>query len=118
MARDRLSSAEFGLAVFVCLALLGFGVGVLFAEDFDSSTDRLIFGFLVVGGGVLVGLGLLVFRRPWLSAGLVSIGAVAGALGIFWTILMPLLALALVVLSILRARRAGVAKRVTSDIPG
>jgi hypothetical protein len=103
---QRLSTATFALAVFVCLALLGFGIGVLFAEDFDSGSDRLIFGVLVVGGGVLVGLGLLAFRQPWLSAGLLSIGALAGALGIFWTILMPLLAVALLVMSVLRARRA------------
>ena len=91
---------------------------MLFAEDFDSSRDRLIFGSLVVGGGVLVGLGLLAFRQPWVSAGLVSIGAVAGALGIFWTILMPLLAIALVVMSVLRAPRAGEAERLSPQTPG
>ena len=118
MPRDRLSRATFGLALFICLALLGFGIGVLLAEDFDSGRDQLIFGLLVVGGGVFVALGLVVFRQPWPSTGrLVSVGAVAGALGIFWTVLMPVLALALAVMSILRARGVGEADRGSLQLP-
>ena len=59
------------------------------------------------GSGILVFLGLRMSRRsPWLGATLISVGAVAGALPIFWTILALVVAVALVVLSIMYARRA------------
>ncbi|MBA3733780.1 MAG: hypothetical protein H0W90_01075 [Actinobacteria bacterium] len=58
------------------------------------------------GGGALVLVG--VFRatvRPWLSDGLVIIGAFLGLLATAWTVLMPVLILTLVVLTIVHARR-------------
>lgn len=61
---------------------------------------------MLVGGGVLVLAGLrLLLRSPWAAAVLISVGAVAGSLPVFWTVLLPLVAIALVVLSIVNARR-------------
>jgi hypothetical protein len=66
---------------------------------------------LGVGGGILVlgGLGLLP-RSPIAGATLISLGAVLGALPIFWALLPLLLALALIVLSVVYARRAAVGR--------
>lgn len=61
------------------------------------------FGTLV-GGGVLVLLGALVFReRPQLYLGLVTVGALTGMLATLWTIVVPVLAIAVIVLVIRRA---------------
>ena len=59
-----------------------------------------IFALLIV-----VGIRLLP-RRPWLGAGLASVGAVLGGISLFWTVLALLLAIAIVTLSIVCARRA------------
>ena len=61
------------------------------------------------GGGVMVLLG--VFRttaHPTLSIALVIVGTAAGLLASFWTILMPVLGLALVVLTTLDMGRQAV----------
>ena len=55
---------------------------------------------------VLAGLRML-RRAPVRGATLVSLGAVVGALPIFWALLPLLLAVALIVLSVLYARRGG-----------
>ena len=60
-----------------------------------------------IGPGLLVLAGLRVLHgAPGRGATFVSIGAVLGALPIFWALLPLLLALALLVLSVLYARRA------------
>ena len=106
MRRSGLSIVTFVLAALMAAVLLGFGVGVQLFEDFDSGADRLVFGVLVLGGGVLVVLGLLAFRsRPWASAALITAGAAMGALGLFWTLLVPLLAVVLAVSTVNVARR-------------
>ena len=74
----------------------------------DSSTgDRIVWIALLVGGGALLLAGLrMSVRSPWPAAILISVGALAGALATFWTVLVPIVAITLVVLSILYARRA------------
>jgi uncharacterized membrane protein HdeD (DUF308 family) len=60
------------------------------------------FGSLV-GGGTLVLLGALAFRqRPRLSRRLIVIGALLGVIATMWTLVVPLLALAVVVLTLQR----------------
>ena len=66
---------------------------------------------LGVGGGILVLGGLrLLSRSPVAGAALISLGAILGALPIFWALLPLLLALALIVLSVVYARRAAVVR--------
>jgi hypothetical protein len=57
---------------------------------------------------VLVAAGLLTARRtsPWLSATLVILGALVGGVMLVWTLIVPILALALIVLAVLNARRS------------
>lgn len=71
-----------------------------------SISEEVMWFAMLVGGGVLVLAGLRLFlRSPWVAAVLVSVGAVAGSLPLFWTVVLPLMAIALVVLSIVNARR-------------
>jgi hypothetical protein len=60
------------------------------------------FGTLV-GGGTMVLFGALAYRkRPRLSRRLIEIGAILGILATAWTVVVPLLALAVIVLTELR----------------
>jgi hypothetical protein len=44
----------------------------------------------------------LAFRhRPWLSFGLITVGCLAGAVATMWTLVIPLVALAVIVLALL-----------------
>ena len=75
--------------------------------DEAPASDQVIFVLFLVGGGALVLGGVrLVDRFPWLAAVLVAVGAALGALVLFWTIVVPVLAIGLVVLAVLDARRA------------
>jgi hypothetical protein len=98
------------LGTFTGIAYLVIGVvgGALSSHWEDASTsDRVIWTVLLVGGGLLVLAGVRFSRRsPWPAAALISVGAILGALPIFWTVVALLVAIALVVLSILHARRA------------
>ena len=53
---------------------------------------------------IVAGIRLLP-RRPWLGAGLASLGAVLGGVSLFWTVVALLLAIAIVTLSVVCARR-------------
>jgi hypothetical protein len=74
--------------------------------DTASTSDRVLWIVFLAGGGLVVLAGLRrIERSPLAGAVLVSLGAVAGALPLFWTILAPLAAIALIVLSVRYARR-------------
>lgn len=53
---------------------------------------------------IVAGIRLLP-QRPWLGASLASLGAVLGGISLFWTVVALLLAIAIVTLSIVSARR-------------
>lgn len=100
-----------GTIVGVAYVLIGI-VGGLWSSHWDeaSASDQILWVVFLVGGAVLLFIGLRISRqRRWPGAALVSLGAVVGALPIFWTIAAPILAIALVVLSMMYARRAGTA---------
>jgi hypothetical protein len=96
----------FVAAAYVLIGIIG-GLLPSHWEEASGASDRIIWIVLLVGGGLLLFLGLRMSRRsPWLGAALISLGAVAGALPIFWTLIALLVAITLVVLSVLYARRA------------
>jgi ABC-type antimicrobial peptide transport system permease subunit len=99
----------FWLGGFTGIAYLIIGVvGGVLPQHWEEATlaDQLIWAALLVGAGVAVLAGLrLIDRSRWAGAALISVGAVVGALPIFWTGLVLLVAPALVVLSMLHARR-------------
>jgi hypothetical protein len=98
-------------------AALYIGVGLLeLALDEDESLGSLwsFILLLVVLAALVVG-GIRVIRnRPWLGATVASVGALVGALVLFWTVLAILLAIAIVILSLLVARETS-AHQVDSE---
>jgi hypothetical protein len=110
MRRGGLEKALFGLGMFTGVAYLVVGVaGAIWPGHWDdaAASDQIIWAVLLIAGGLLVLAGVrLLHRAPARGGTLVSIGAVVGALPIFWALLPLLLAVALVVLSVLHAGRA------------
>ena len=110
MQQRRLDKALRGLGMFTGVAYLIVGVaGAIWPGHWDdaAASDQIVWAVLLIAGGLLVLAGLRLLRRaPVRGATLVSIGAVIGALPIFWALLPLLLAVALIVLSVLYARRA------------
>ena len=110
MQQAGLEKALRGLGKFTGIAYLIVGVaGAIWPGHWDdaAASDQIVWAVLLVGGGLAVLAGLrLLPRAPARGGMLVSIGAVVGALPIFWALLPLLLAVALIVLSVLYARRA------------
>jgi hypothetical protein len=110
MKRGGLETALLGLGMFTGIAYLIVGVaGAIWPGHWDdaAASDQILWAVFLITGGLLVLAGLRLQRRaPARGAALVSIGAVLGALPIFWALLPLLLAIALIVLSVLHARRA------------
>jgi hypothetical protein len=110
MQQRRLDKALRGLGTFTGVAYLIVGVvGAIWPGHWDeaAASDQVVWAVLLIAGGLLVLAGLrLLHRAPARGGTLVSIGAVVGALPIFWALLPLLLAVALIVLSVVFARRA------------
>jgi len=113
---DRIAMATQVLAAILGVGYIAAGVvGAVVGVSDGGGSDLAFWLAFLVGGGALVLIGS--FRlgsRPMLSAVLTSVGALAGAVAIFWSVIGPVLALALVVLSIVRARRAAPGGRTAS----
>ena len=87
-------------AIYAVAALLGM------LAEFDSLRDTVLWVAFLGGGALLILLGTYAFVNvPWLGALLVSVGAAAGGLPLFWTILVPLVAAIVIALSISIARQ-------------
>lgn len=73
-----------------------------------SGDGGLAFWFLsLCGGGALILIGtFVVTQRRWLSSTLVAVGCAAGSIATMWTLILPMLALALLVLTMLRPSAA------------
>ena len=110
MQQGRLDKSLRGLGMFTGVAYLIVGVaGAIWPGHWDdaAASDQIVWAVLLIAGGLLVLAGLrLLHRAPTRGGTLVSIGAVVGALPIFWALLPLLVAVALIVLSVVYARRA------------
>jgi hypothetical protein len=97
-------------AVACAAALLYVAVGLLELLLADGSlAHRIVFAVVLslFAALVVVGVGVI-DTRPWVGAAIASVGALAGGLTLFWTVAAVLLAIGIVVLSILVARRTAV----------
>ena len=98
-----------GLRVVAWVAALLYvvvGLVELILAD-GSLAHRVTFAVALGLFAVLVLVGVrLIDGRPWIGAAMASVAAIAGGLALFWTIAALLLAIAIVTLSVLVARRA------------
>lgn len=104
------------LGLFVA-AVLGLALGV------TEETSDTIFWVLFLGAGTLLILaGISAFARssPWLGLILITLGAIAGSVALFWSVIVPIAAILLIVLAVRDARRlaASVAVERGAGVPG
>jgi hypothetical protein len=87
--------------------LLAFGVVEVIAHRDDTAVALLFWGGSLLGGGGLVVAGALVWPRSrGMGLTFVVIGTLAGLLATAWTILIPLLGIAVLVLAVRDASRS------------
>ena len=73
----------------------------------DSLGHRVLFALVLAGFAALVLVGVaLIAQRPWIGAAIASVGAIAAGFALFWTVAAIVLGLAIVVLSLMVARRS------------
>jgi hypothetical protein len=88
------------------LLFVGVGMGELLLAD-GSLGHRLTFAVVLGLFAALVVVGVsMIDSRPWVGAAMASVGAVLGGFALFWTIAAIVLAIVIVVLSVVCARRA------------
>jgi hypothetical protein len=100
---------ERSLRVLSWLAVVLYvGVGTLELLFADGPLGhRVLFAAVLTGFAVLVLSGVrLIGSRPWIGVAVASVGAVLGGFALFWTVAAIALAVAIVVLSVLVARRS------------
>ena len=87
--------------VFILLGVVEVAVRVLSSDPIDS--QAVVYWFVTLcGGGTLVLLGGFVITRPGWALAAVVLGCLMGTIATTWTVLLPVAALTLVVLSILQ----------------
>jgi hypothetical protein len=106
MKGDTLSRVTLGLGVLLGVGYIVAGIVGWIADVSDGDGSDLVFWLVFLcGGGLVLLAGLFRVTAPrWLSVLLVAIGAVAGALALVWTVIVPILALILIGLVVFRAR--------------
>ncbi len=106
--RDRLWTAILVLGALLALAALVLGLLIGFDEDWDSTGERVLWFVLTVGGALLLAVGLWYASRSRTprAAALICIGALMVGVAIFWSIAIPLAAIAVIVLTVMWVRRS------------
>ena len=95
---NRLAAFVGGL--FIVLGIIEVAVRVLSDDPLDW--DAVVFWSLsLCGGGALILAGRFAARTGWLSKGLIAVGCLLGSIATAWTILLPILAIALLALTML-----------------
>lgn len=91
--------------VFLILGVVEVSVRILSDEPIDAGA--IAFWFLsLCGGGALILTGRFLVTRPsGVSIVMVTVGCVAGTLATMWTLVLPALAIALLVLNVLDQQR-------------
>lgn len=106
MNRNGLVRAAFPLALFLALGYAVAGIVGWIADVTDGDGSDLAFWLIFLLGGAVVLLAGLFLVARWSSAsvGLVSVGAMAGAVALFWSVIAPVLAIVLIVLAVVAMR--------------
>lgn len=103
VARDRAARwLAWGVGiVFIVLGVVEVAVRVLSSDPID--TEAVVYWFVTLcGGGTLVLLGSFVITRPGWALAAVVLGCLMGIIATIWTLVLPVAALALVILTILQ----------------
>ena len=86
---------------YIVLGIVEVAVRVLSSDSIDP--EAVAFWFVsLCGGGTLVLLGSFVLTRPGWALAAVVLGCLMGMIATLWTLLLPVAALALVIISILQ----------------
>jgi hypothetical protein len=104
---ERLAAASRALAALLGVGYIAAGVvGAALGATGGDRGDLAVWLLLLAGGGALVLVGSFALeQRSGLAVTVTAIGAAAGALALFWTVIVPVLAAALVALIVVDARR-------------
>jgi hypothetical protein len=106
MSREGLASTTRFLVLALSALYLLAAIGGLLFLDFDKTGDLVLWLAFLGAGAALMLVGQLARGiSAWTSAVLVSVGAAAGGLALFWTIIVPVAVAAIVGCSIALARR-------------
>lgn len=101
---DDRATATKALGAFLGLTYVV--LGIVESTIAIRGSDPILYFWLpaLCGGGLLILTGVLKVVRPaWVSIGLVTVGALAGALATAWTIVGPILSITLILLIISRS---------------
>ncbi|HXG75417.1 MAG TPA: hypothetical protein VNJ53_02475 [Gaiellaceae bacterium] len=105
MRQTSLASATRGLVLALSLLYLTAAAAGALWIDFDTTRDLVFWLVFLCAGAALMLAGQLALPvSTWPSALLVSLGAAAGGLPLFWTILVPIAAATVMACSIALAR--------------
>ena len=112
MANGSLNEALFGIGVFTGVAYIIVGIaGGIWPGHWDDTgaSDQILWVVFGVGGGlILLDWSPIAFPLAWLRAQRAWVlGALLGALPIFWTLVPLILAVALIVLSVMYVLACG-----------
>ena len=96
------------MAILLAVALLGFGIYEVFSYRDDSFRQLVLWGVSVVGSGAIVAAGIFARRHfPDVGTALLVVGCVVAAIPTMWTVVLPVLELAVVVLALRDHARTG-----------
>jgi hypothetical protein len=108
---DRLGRALFVIGGLLALASVVVGLIVGLGDEWDSNRDRGLWLAFTLGGAAVLAGGLWYASRTRspTAAALIVVGALMCGLATFWSIVMPLAAVAVAATAIVWARRPSVA---------
>lgn len=84
--------------IFIVMGIIEVTVRLVSDEPVDL-TAMAFWSLSLLGGGALVLLGSFVIRQPGIGFAMVAVGCLAGIVATAWTMLIPILAVALLILS-------------------
>jgi hypothetical protein len=96
-----------GAALAIAYLVLGTVIGVFDDEEWSSNGERAFWLVLTLGGAALLSAGLLLTGGAASTAAvvLIVIGAAMGGVATFWTVITGIVAIAVIVLAFMWARR-------------
>jgi hypothetical protein len=105
--RDGVTKATTWLGGLTAVGFAAAGIGGAIAgATGGDGTDLAVWLLLLLGGSALVLAGVrMLASRPWGAVASFAIGGLLGSLALFWSVIAPVIAIVLVVLAVIGARR-------------